>query len=72
MNFSDFMKKNRSKRIRGNCLKLKEGRYRLGISKQFFTQRMVRVWNTLIREVAGAPSLEVFMAKLVGALGSLM
>ena len=38
----------------------------------FFTERVVRWWNRLLREVVDAPSLEVFKAKLSGALSSLI
>ena len=34
--------------------------------------RVVRCWNGLPREVADVPSLEVFKARLDGALGSLL
>uniref|UniRef100_A0A803XLB4 Dystrophin n=2 Tax=Neognathae TaxID=8825 RepID=A0A803XLB4_MELGA len=36
----------------------------------FFTERVVRCWHRLPRELVDAPSLEVFKAKLDGALGS--
>ncbi|KFV08614.1 hypothetical protein N340_03347, partial [Tauraco erythrolophus] len=52
--------------------KRKEGRFRLDIRKKFFTQRVVRHWNRLPREVVDAPSLEVFKARLDEALGNLV
>ncbi|GAB0188513.1 hypothetical protein GRJ2_001316600 [Grus japonensis] len=58
-----------SDRTRGNGLKLKEGRFRLDITKKLFT---VRHWNRLPSEAVEAPSLEVFKTRLDGALGKLV
>ena len=44
----------------------------MDIRRKVFTERVVRCWHRLPRGVVDAPSLEVFKARLDGALGSLM
>ena len=51
---------------------MKEGRFRSDIREKFFTMRVVRCWNRLLREVVDAPSLEVFKARLDGAASNLV
>ena len=61
-----------SDRARGNVFKLKEGRFIFDVSEKFFTEKVVRCWSRLPRDVVDALSLEVFKARLDGALCSLI
>jgi len=45
---------------------------RLDVRKKFFTTRVMRHWNRLPREAVATPFLEVFKARLDGALSNLV
>ena len=68
---TNFFSRTCCNRTRGNGLKLKEFRFRLGIMKKFFMMRVVKHWHRLPREVVDAPSLETSKVMLDGALSNL-
>lgn len=56
--------------MRGRVLKLHQGRFRLGIGKNSFMERVVRRWKRLAREMVESPSLEMFKITWMWHLGT--
>ncbi|KFQ15771.1 hypothetical protein N330_08435, partial [Leptosomus discolor] len=52
--------------------KLHQGRFRLDIRKHFFTEKVLKCWNRLPREVGDAPSLSVFKKHLDNGLNNML
>lgn len=57
-----------SNRTRKSCFKLYQGRFKLDICVNIFTERVVKEWNQLSRGVVESPFLEVFKKQIDASL----
>ena len=64
MDYKQFFEINHTGRTRGHRLKLVKKQTRLDIRKHFFSQRVVKHWNSLPNSVVDAPSLNSFKNRL--------
>jgi len=55
-----------------NGLKLHQGRFRLDIKENFFTERVVKHWTRLPRAVVESPFLEGFKNHVDVAIGDMV
>ena len=58
------MELNRDAITRGNSMKLTKTRSRLNIRGNYFSKRVVNLWNSLPEEVITAPSVDAFKGRL--------
>jgi len=61
-----------SDKTHGHSSKLHQGRFRLYVRKHFFTERVVKPWKSLPREMVNSPSLSVFKKCLDNALNNML
>lgn len=59
-------------RMHGNSSKLPQERFKQDIRKHFFTGRVVKSWNRLLKELIDAPSLSLFKRHLDNALNNML
>ena len=57
-------------RTRGHGFKIRGSRFRTELRRNFFTQRVVNLWNSLPSEAVEATSLNVFKARIDKFLNS--
>jgi len=68
---ADLFSMGSSGRMHGKGSKLHQRRFRLKSRKHFFTERVVKHWSRLPREVVDAPSLSVFKRHLDNTLNNM-
>jgi len=59
-------------RTQGNGMKLSQGKFKLDVTKRFFTERVVGHWNRLPKEVVTAPVLSDFKEHLDDTLSHMV
>ena len=51
-------------RIRGHNLRRKEQSFKTEMRRNFFSQRVVNLWNSLLQKAVGARSLSIFKTEI--------
>lgn len=69
---ADLFHCNCNEKTRGNSLQMRKGRFVLVLENVFFTLRVVRHWNSLLRKVVESRSLEMFKKYLDQVLGDVV
>lgn len=59
-----------SNRMRGNDLKMHQGKFGLDFGNNFFSERVVRSWSSLLNRVVESLSLKVVKKPIDAALGT--
>jgi len=62
--FDEFFEVSGEKRTRGHSKKLVKNWCRLEVRKQFFSERVVSIWNSLSEDTVSAGSVNVFKTRL--------
>jgi len=69
---ADLFSKASSDSVHGSGSELHQGRFSLDLRKHFFTEWVIKHWNSLSREVVDAPSLSVYKRHLDNALNNML
>ena len=61
---NDILVRDTSERTRGNSLKLEKQRFQKEIRKNYFSLRVINIWNSLPNDIVMAKNLNIFKSRL--------